>query len=131
LITINTLRALAATVREQDHSTSWLCPMIDARRQEVFTVIYNRELVEQLPPKALILNTESFAEFLLKQPILFFGSGMPKWKKCCSSPNARFLEENVSTRSLSVLSFQSYLAQEFSDLAYAEPFYLKEFHFTG
>ena len=104
------------------------CPLIDARRMEVFTAIYDRSLKTILPPHARIIDENSFAEQLVNNKILFFGNGSPKCKPVIQLTNALFenIEYKVST--MIALSEKKMAAKDFADLAYAEPFYIKDFH---
>lgn len=129
LIAINTLEVLAVTAKQQDNSKGGLlfCPMIDARRMEVFTAIYNDQLKAILDPCAMILGSNSFLDILNKDKIIFLGSGAAKWKKMCSHPNASFTDVSDLIGAMSNLSYSYFLQNRFSNLAYSQPFYLKEF----
>ena len=129
LITINTLQvmALAAT----DYATDLICPMIDARRMEVFTGLFNKSLKTVIEPKALVIDEKSFAEQLVKHKILFFGTGSEKFKAICKDSNAVFENILFDAANMVTLSEKHFTAKEFADLAYAEPLYLKEFFTPG
>jgi len=132
LIMLNTLEVLAASALsiESDQPadvSSLLCPMIDARRMEVFTAIYDGQLAEVLSPCAMILDEHSFHDQLIKNKILFFGSGSMKWKSICNDPNASFEPVAIKPEAMSRLSFKQFSLSKFYDPAYSEPFYLKEF----
>ncbi|MFM6925211.1 MAG: tRNA (adenosine(37)-N6)-threonylcarbamoyltransferase complex dimerization subunit type 1 TsaB [Ferruginibacter sp.] len=103
------------------------CPMIDARRMEVYTAIYHRDLRVHIQPCAMILNAVSFEKELLDNKIVFFGSGSDKWQKICIHPNALFKSVSVLPQSLATTSYSLFSEKKFTDLAYSEPFYLKEF----
>jgi tRNA threonylcarbamoyladenosine biosynthesis protein TsaB len=107
------------------------CPMIDARRMEIFTAIYQKDLSVYMQPCAMILNEFSFEKDLLKNKILFFGSGSEKWSKVCPDnyrdTNAIFQTVSILPESLSKSSNILFSQKKFADLAYSEPFYLKEF----
>jgi tRNA threonylcarbamoyladenosine biosynthesis protein TsaB len=136
LITINTLKAMAFGVSEQwlpkqDNITLpvLLCPMIDARRMEVFTAVYNQALDEAMAPTAMILDENSFKEALNNSALVCFGSGSTKWKNISRHPNLLFIEEKIDiAKALAKLATGLYLSTNFADLAYAEPVYLKEFY---
>jgi tRNA threonylcarbamoyladenosine biosynthesis protein TsaB len=134
LIAVNTLESMAMaaaiTLSETDKQTQLLCPMIDARREEVYTAIYDHSLNILLPPGAIILDTNSYAEFLDKHTILFFGTGSDKWEKACLHPNARFQCVNIDPNSMAILSVKKFSAKDaqFDDPAYLEPLYIKEFY---
>lgn len=130
LITMSTLEVLTLSALHLfpgNNEPALLCPMIDARRMEVFTAIYTGSLSIHLPPAALILDESSFAEDLLKNPILFFGNGSQKWKPVCKSKNARFADVAIQPEAMSKYSDKLCFQRHFTDLAYSEPFYLKEF----
>jgi tRNA threonylcarbamoyladenosine biosynthesis protein TsaB len=129
LIGIGTLplMAKAATFQVTDNEIL-LCPMIDARRMEVFTAVYDAELKEIVPPHAKILEKNDFlTEFSLKK-IFYFGDGMEKWKKISSHKNATFLLLEDTVNALNILSFQKFLAKDFVSLSLISPLYIKEFY---
>lgn len=126
LITINTLKMMA--VGAQAHAQQLLCPMIDARRVEVFTAIYDRNLQQILPPTNLILTESSFSDLLEDNNIIFFGNGSVKFQPMVQHSNAHFVSIESSAKHLSALAFSRFTQKEFADLAYAEPFYGKEFY---
>ena len=129
LITISTLELLAAAAIRQssDASTFFFCSMIDARRMEVFTAVYNHLLSPVMAPAALVLNDLSYLELLENQIIVFTGNGAAKWQKICTHPNARFMPLAEIPAAMGLMTNQSLTNKQFTDLAYAEPFYLKEF----
>ncbi len=130
LITINSLEALAYSALDlfpnYDESIL-LCPMIDARRMEVFTAVYKNDISIHQAPFALILDENSFSKELVEDKILFFGNGSSKWKSICKQPNALFEEVILLPESLSKRSFSLFSKRNFTELAYSEPFYLKDF----
>lgn len=128
LLTLNTLDWMAASASTEQGS--WTCPMIDARRMEVFTALYDGEGRRTLDPIPLVLTPDTFTERLTEQPIRFFGSGAAKWRLLTDHPNASFPEWNPSTASAAEMAWKKWLRSEFADLAYAEPFYGKAFHST-
>lgn len=134
LIAINTLEMMAASailfLKETDNDLL-LCPMMDARRMEVFTAIYKQSLQIVLEPCAMILDEMSFKNELLEKEILFFGNGSFKWEKICINKNARFRHIENEPEALSTLSNKYFLKNNFASLAYSEPFYLKEFQFVN
>lgn len=135
LISINTLKALASSVINQvTLNTEFVfCPMIDARRMEVYSATYSPTLKELEPTSAIILNEDTITRIIKKRPTLcIFGDGMLKAKELIQSLGlkAQYIENIIpSASSLIGLSYQKYLKKEFEDIAYAEPFYLKEFFF--
>lgn len=125
LITIGTLEMMANAAKDED--ADLLCPMIDARRMEVFTAVYNKKLEEIVKPHALIPDSNSFSELLASNKIIFFGSGSEKIKILLFHDNAVFKTINYSAADMIVLSRKRFRDSNFADLAYAEPTYLKEF----
>jgi len=126
LISLNTLLVMANTAK--DKSADLLCPMIDARRMEVFTAIYTRELEIVKDPAAITLNENSFAEYLSNNSICFFGNGSNKFQAIEKSSQAFFSDIKTDASSMISLSEKSFSEKKFADLAYAEPLYLKEFY---
>jgi tRNA threonylcarbamoyladenosine biosynthesis protein TsaB len=132
LITMGTLDVLArAALNSPDiNTTTLLCPMIDARRMEVFAAVFTPSLQTILPACALVLNETSFEELLADNMVTFFGNGSGKWQKICHHANAKFINAAISSIEMSQLSLEKYNKNIFSDLAYTEPTYIKEFHFN-
>ncbi len=141
LITENTLRVMAYAATQQFFpngdgysikaglkNSTILCPMIDARRMEVFTALYDLQLNIVEKPSALILEADSFNKELENNSILFLGNGSAKWKPVCNHPHAFFAEVYQTAEHLAPLSEQLFLQEKFADLAYEEPVYLKEFY---
>ena len=106
-----------------------LCPMIDARRNEVYATIYDRALTPVMPTCAVVVDNDSFKEYLDKQPVYFFGNGAEKCKGLISHPNARFIDGNSHplAKWMMPLAERALLDERFEDIAYFEPFYLKDF----
>jgi tRNA threonylcarbamoyladenosine biosynthesis protein TsaB len=105
-----------------------LCPMIDARRMEVFSCLYKASGEEKEPISAKIIDADTYSTYLQTSKIYFFGSGMDKCRQVLSHPNAFFLDDIYPhAASLAVLSEEKYREKKFENLAYFEPFYLKEF----
>ena len=128
LICINTLDWIA--FGNLSDNFDLVCPMIDARRMEVFTGLYSREMNRIFEPSALVLDEQSFAAQLAEQRIGFVGNGADKWKEICTHPNAVFPASLEDTRHFCHMTMVSYQQNQFADLAYAEPFYTKEFFNT-
>jgi tRNA threonylcarbamoyladenosine biosynthesis protein TsaB len=133
LITENTLRVMALALKrayygETNIEKVLFCPMIDARRMEVFTALFNPALEEVMESKALILNHDLFSEYLSGHEIIFSGNGVKKFRQFASHPHAIFFEIQFSAEQLAVLSNKKFANQKFDDIAYAEPLYLKEFY---
>ncbi|MBI5857895.1 MAG: tRNA (adenosine(37)-N6)-threonylcarbamoyltransferase complex dimerization subunit type 1 TsaB [Sphingobacteriales bacterium] len=126
LITVNTLQLLAAGVKEE--AKELIVPAIDARRMEIFTAVYDANLKEKTPPHSMIIDENSFEELFKSHSVLFCGNGIRKLKNIIKNNNASFSETMADAATLAGISYQLYLQKEFSDLAYTEPYYLKEFY---
>lgn len=105
-----------------------LCPMIDARRMEVFTCLYSPQLSPLSSIHAKILDAGSFAQELDNQPIYFFGDGMPKWQAICLHLNARFLSINWNAGDMIKLAEEQFGCRIFTSLAHSIPDYGKDFY---
>lgn len=130
LITLGTLEVLtASTLRVFKNPLNDLlfCPMMDARRMEVFTAIYKNDLSIYKPASALILDETSFENELSGNKMLFFGTGSDKWKPVCKHPNAAFETVSILPESMSERSNILLGEKMFTELAYSVPTYLKEF----
>jgi tRNA threonylcarbamoyladenosine biosynthesis protein TsaB len=126
LIMVSTLKMMANSASPD--KSDLLCPMIDARRMEVFTALYDKSLNEVQTPVNMILSEDSFKEKLDAQSISFFGNGSQKFKGLISHPNANFQETEPIAAHMIILSYNKFKNSEFADLAYSEPFYGKDFH---
>jgi len=131
-----TLRAMVLAARDHQevrkleisHPGLLFCPMIDARRMEVFSAVYNADLEEKQPVEATIVDGESFRELLDDQPVLFFGNGADKTRDTISNSNALFMSGITPSASFMIpLALEAYRKKEFEDTAYFEPYYLKDF----
>lgn len=128
LIIVNTLEVMAWAAMENENNENQLyCPLIDARRMEVFTAVYSPLLEILLAPQPMILDEHSFHNFLEKQPVLFSGSGTEKLKLILSHPHASFKSVVHHAGHLAQLALKAFVDQSFADLAYSEPLYLKAF----
>lgn len=130
LIAVDTLQAMALNHPFLESERDLLyCAMLDARRMEVYTAIYNQnnEIIEAVNAK--IIDAHSFAELLEQNKILFFGDGAEKCKAILSKhPNAIFSSEgNPSAKYINKIAQDKFRNQEFEDVAYFEPYYLKDF----
>lgn len=129
LITINTLLAMAlASVEENKEEKLLHCPMIDARRMEVFTALYDAQLKEIISPAAFIIDEGFLQEELSNHKIIFSGSGSKKLNDTIQSPNAIFTAKGYNSIQVSQLAFDLFKQKKFADIAYCEPLYLKEFY---
>ena len=105
-----------------------LCPMIDARRMEVYCALYNLEGEPVSDVRAVVVDDNSFAEYLEDHIIIFFGNGSSKCKDVIKNKNAIFIDSfEHSARFMLPLALKAYNNEEFEDIAYFEPFYLKDF----
>lgn len=130
LILVGTLPCIAkAAVNKAESIHDLFCAMLDARRMEVFTALYNNELNEVIPPSALILDADSFKNYTEKK-IIFAGDGVEKFQKISTATNWEYYPQINIVQSLAQLSFQYFNNREFASLAYSTPFYLKEFQST-
>ncbi|GEP95316.1 tRNA (adenosine(37)-N6)-threonylcarbamoyltransferase complex dimerization subunit type 1 TsaB [Chitinophaga cymbidii] len=117
------------TIRPDD---IYLVPMIDARRMEVFTAVYNTKLEPLLTPQAMVLEPTSYQPFIASKNIYFFGDGAAKWQQSAASfPNARFPEYHMSAAHMVPLAEKAFADKDFKDVAYFSPDYLKAFFFPG
>jgi tRNA threonylcarbamoyladenosine biosynthesis protein TsaB len=128
LIAVDTLAAMAKGVAHADAGLL-LCPMIDARRMEVFTAMFDAQGNVKRPTAAEIIDENSFAGILSDHQVLFFGDGAEKCREALShSANARFLPGFVnSAEYLTVIAADKFVKGDFVDVAYFEPYYLKDF----
>ena len=126
LITINTLEQMARAAGKQENA--WLCPMIDARRMEVFTALFNESYQWIMPSTNKILDPSSFSDELDQHQIFFFGNGSDKFKAIINHSNAVFGSINTSAQDLVALAAEKLKNGEYADLAYTVPFYGKDFH---
>ncbi|HEX3025253.1 MAG TPA: tRNA (adenosine(37)-N6)-threonylcarbamoyltransferase complex dimerization subunit type 1 TsaB [Chitinophagaceae bacterium] len=133
LILINTLEVMAlASIMESKNKQLKIdeilfCPMIDARRMEVFTAIYNSQLENVLQPTAMILDEHSFSKEPANRSIIFSGSGSSKLQGLLSHQNVIFFNTKHNVIHLSMLAALRFKNNKFNDIAYSEPLYLKEF----
>ncbi len=130
LLSVGTLDILAAQGRAlpgEDGAFRYLVPLIDARRMEVYTAVFSGEGKQLSAVEARIIGPDSFARELEEGPVLFIGDGAPKCREVLSSPNARFLQADPLAGAMAPLAQQAYDEKRFEDLAYFEPFYLKDF----
>lgn len=128
LIAIGTLELLAYQASFFNAGGALLCPMLDARRMEVYSMVTGPDLEIIEPVSALILSEKSFSELLSQRPVLFFGSGAKKWKELIRHPNALFIDDVVPlAASLGQLAAEKFARKAFEDLVHFKPLYLKEF----
>ena len=125
LIAISTLRALAHKVTTKE---GVIIPMLDARRMEVYSAIYNHNYTLRRDIQAQILDESSFEEELNSGKVIFVGNGTEKTKALLPHNNAVYIDNELpSADQMSALAYAKYDTSDFENLAYFEPFYLKDF----
>lgn len=131
LLAVNTLAAMTESVRAFYPANYVLCPMIDARRMEVYCAFYSAADGRELQPtSAQIIDEASFSDWLARGPVVFFGDGAAKCRAALSEqPNAIFPDQLItpSARTVGALATSAFNESRFEDVATFEPFYLKEF----
>jgi len=128
LISIPTLEALAHATTIKD---GFIIPMLDARRQEVFTAVFDSKYKMVKETYNYILDENSYSTYLNNSKVVFIGDGVSKTKEIIHHKNAVFLEGYFpSAKEMASLSFIKFKDKYFEDVAYFEPFYLKDFHVT-
>lgn len=132
LVVVSSLKLMAANAiwESGEKNGQLLIPMIDARRMEVFAAAYDDSLNEVMAPQAVVLSSDSFKQLEGSQSLVFTGSGVAKWMNICSLENAREVKQEMSGHTFLELALEKLKQRDFADLAYTEPFYLKEFY-TG
>ena len=134
LISVNSLDLMINDVIKKDlvDSSSLLCPMIDARRMEVYTKIVKFDLTVLKDTHAKILSKDSFNSILEKNRVNFFGNGSNKFKNLIKSKNAFFIEKIIpKSINFDQIVHGKYLEKKFEDLINFEPYYLKEYYFKN
>lgn len=130
LIPIDTLQILCASMRAQKAipENSWLCPMLDARRMEVYTSFYSPTcLTRQTAVQAMIINENAFSEVLMEKKLIFFGNGAEKCKDVILHSNAIFVLDIFPQAKYMGELAETAQQLDIKQMAYYEPFYLKEF----
>lgn len=108
-------------------SPAFIVPMIDARRMEVYTAVYTPDGKRVTPVEASVVKEDSFLEWLEQGPVLFVGDGALKCRQVITHPSASFLEAAPLARNMASLAEDAFQAGRFENVAYFEPFYLKDF----
>ena len=130
LMAVGTLDTLVAQTREipgLDGDLKYVIPMIDARRMEVYTAVFTPEGKQLTPTAPAIIDENSFAEQLEQGQCLFIGDGAGKCADVIRHPNAHFIQCNPKASAMLIPATSAYKEKRFEDVAYFEPFYLKEF----
>jgi len=125
LISVPTLEALAHQV---ENPKGTIVAMLDARRMEVYSAIYDADYNEIRPTEAEVLTSESYQELLESSSVYFVGNGVAKTKDLITHKNAQFVQDKLpSAKQMCALSYEKFKSIAIEDVAYFEPFYLKDF----
>ncbi len=125
LIAIPTLASLAHQVSS---APNFIIPLLDARRMEVYSAVFNEERVQIRETKAEIIVESTYDAYLEKGEVVFIGNGVEKFKEICRHKNASFLADNLpSARQMVILAESKFNSGTFENVAYFEPYYLKDF----
>lgn len=125
LIAVPTLESLAHAVGD---TTGCIIPMLDARRMEVYSAVFNSEKKEIRETRAELLSTDSFAAYLKKGHVTFIGSGVSKYQPLCEATAVTFIGDLLpSATQMALLATEKYKISDTEDVAYFEPYYLKDF----
>jgi tRNA threonylcarbamoyladenosine biosynthesis protein TsaB len=131
LVSINTLELLAyqfINSKKTEPGSSLLCPMLDARRMEVYTILLDAKLNILRPTEAKVIDATSYVDLLENNSIYFFGDGAAKCQEFIKHPNARFVTDIIPLASyLGEMGFAKWEKNQVEDIASFEPFYLKDF----
>ncbi len=126
LISIPTLHSLSLQVQPQKDSC--IIPMIDARRMEVYSAVFSDSFVQIRDTKAEILDKNSFSKYFDQGQVYCIGNGVEKFSTICTNTNAIFIENKLpSANEMASLSYSKFLNNDFEDISYFEPYYLKDF----
>lgn len=129
LITFNSLELMAlSAIAATGDAEALYCPMIDARRMEVYTALYDYNLLEIASPSAMIVDENSFEDVLRSKKIYFSGSGIDKLRPIIKNINSVFINCPISSESISSVSWRKYLKKDFENIPYAQPLYIKDFY---
>lgn len=128
LIAVNTLESMVTKIADRYSEEVIFCPMLDARRMEVYCLLTNNRLEILAPTQAKVIDETSFSGTLENNKVVFFGNGADKCKEAIISSNAVFLKDIVpSAEQVGNLAYKRFMAEKFENLADFEPFYLKDF----
>lgn len=125
LIGIETLQILAQKVNPKE--VDYIIPMLDARRMEVYTAVFDSQRNQIIPTEAKILEENSFQEYANHSKVIFIGNGVKKFEEISPLPQAIFMESNPSAENMCLIAERAFQQNDFEDLAYFEPYYLKDF----
>lgn len=131
LISVSTLKTIAGSIartHQELNGNAWICPMIDARRMEVYNAFFNTSLGQERDTAATIVDENSFCDILAERQVVFCGNGAPKCKNAITHSNAIFIDDaDPLAKDMVPLAEALFHAGKFEDIAYFEPYYLKEF----
>ncbi len=129
LIAVDTLGSLARSVEIQENEI--VIPLLDARRMEVYSAVFDAYYTKIRETKAEVIDNNSFQEYLKKGKVYFLGDGAEKCKEILTHKNAIFLDGYFpSAKQMAEVSYEKYSQNDMEDVAYFEPFYLKDFLIT-
>lgn len=131
LVSVDTLQLMSAAAKKNE--STFYCPMLDARRMEVYTCVYDQRLNPVEKIQAVIIDEISVQQFSKFESVCFFGDGMPKCKNLLQElKNATFKEDiTPSSKFMPQFAYKKFTENDFEDVAYFEPYYLKEFFSTA
>jgi len=125
LISVSTLESLAYQIQVDD---GFIIPILDARRMEVYSAVFDAKYQLVRETKADLLDEKPFNAYLSENKVIFIGDAVPKTKEVIQHPNAVFSDiKYPSAKEMTVLSYRKFQDNDFEDVAYFEPFYLKDF----
>lgn len=131
LLSVPTLELLSVPVllgHDEIEDDALICPMLDARRMEVYAAVYNRALQPVRPIQADVVDADTYKEWLDRHPVYFFGNGAAKCMETINHPNAHFIKDIVPlAKWMFPLAEKKMAKDETEDVAYFVPFYLKDF----
>ena len=132
LIAVPTLELLCVPVLLRELTANaqapLLCPMLDARRMEVYAALYDRSLKAVRPVQADVVDADTYKQWLDERPVYFFGNGAKKCMETIGHPNAHYIDGiEPLAKWMQPLAERRFLNGQFEDVAYFEPFYLKDF----
>lgn len=125
LISTRTLRGMAL---QKNIDSGLIIPMLDARRMEVYMAVFDSDYKEVSPTRALVITVDAFQEYAEKGPVYLIGSGATKCKEILEHPNLYFDDRVIpSSKTMCKAAYQKFESGDFEDVAYFEPYYLKDF----
>ncbi|MHA6279439.1 tRNA (adenosine(37)-N6)-threonylcarbamoyltransferase complex dimerization subunit type 1 TsaB [Salinimicrobium sp. CAU 1759] len=126
LISVPTLKSFALQVKQE--KDGFIIPLLDARRMEVYSAGFTSENRKVFDTRAEILTPDSFSKYLENAAVTFIGNGVEKFRNICNHPNATFIEDKLpSAAEMLILAEEKFQKKKFEDVAYFEPYYLKDF----